>query len=364
MMQKTKKKLPDLWILSAVLILSGISLSMLFSAGMPDDTSQFYFNKQLLWLIFSLVAMSFSTFFSVEMYFKHSNKIILISIILLLLVFVPFLYKESRGTKRWINLYIFDFYLQPSEIAKIATIIFLSSFFVKNEKYLKDFIKGFLPAFAVILIVFTLILLEPDFSTASIILIVSLFLFYIANIPLRYLVSTSLISLIPLIIYLILSEDYRIRRIIALFFPNDYPDDLGYQLLSNLKAFTIGGFWGTGIGNGSQKKFIPEPKTDSIFAVFGEELGFAGCILTIILFLIIAYRGYKIAYRIKDKFKSYLAFGLTTYITLQALVNISIVLGLMPPTGLPLPFISYGGASLVTSFFSIGILLNISRNLE
>jgi len=317
----------------------------------------YYLVQQAISLAIGLV---FWTFFQATDYRnlkKLSFWFLVLSVILLVLVFFPFL--GGQGVHRWITIGSFNF--QPSELVKLFMIIYLAGWLSDRRQDIKDFKKGFLPFLFLIILIGGLIVMEPDLGTASVLISIGITMFYLAGARPVHLASI-IIGGSGLLYLLIISAPYRLSRILTFLNPGGNPMGSGYQLRNALIAIGSGGLFGLGFGSSSQKYlYLPEAHTDSIFAIISEELGFLRTILLIIAFIFIAWRGYQIARSAPDRFGQLLAGGITTWIVFQAFVNIGAILGLIPLTGLTLPFVSFGGTSLVVSMAGVGILLNISR---
>ena len=264
---------------------------------------------------------------------------------------------SAGGSTRWLRFGGITF--QPSEFARFAIIIFLAYSLSKKNKNLRNFYVGFLPHVVVLCLFTVLIFLQPDFGSVFILGVITWLMMFVGGVPILYLLS-SMIIFLPLVSILLLSANYRIARLFGFLEPWQNPANEGYQIIHSFMAFGTGGIWGTGIGKGFQKLFyLPEPHTDFILSVIGEELGLI-CVLIILgLYAYIFWRGIIISYRTKDLFGSYLAFGLTATIGLQVCINMGVALGMLPTKGLTLPFLSYGGTSLMFNMASIGILMNI-----
>ena len=291
---------------------------------------------------------------------KWSPVILIGSIFLLLLVFIPQVGVKWGGARRWIKIMPF-FSFQPSELAKIAIIIFIASFLAKKKGDVEDFKSVFSPLFFIIGTFFILIVAQPDLGTGALLVMVGLTMLYVAGLPLRYLLTPMLIFLCCLGL-LIWITPYRLNRIISHLNPWEDPWGSGYQLIRSIIAIGSGGKTGIGIGNAVQNGImIPEPFTDFIFAIIGKEVGLIGTGLVVCLFSLIGWRGLRIALNCKDRFGFYLATGITCLIVFQGFFNMGVVTGLLPTKGITLPFISYGGTSLIFNALAIGILLNVSQ---
>jgi cell division protein FtsW len=250
---------------------------------------------------------------------------------------------------------------QPSEIAKLAIILFFAFSLSKRKAYITDFTKGLLPYLGVLGLIAGLIMLEPHFSATLVISLVVVLMLYCAGAKLSHFLMLS-IPVIPMGIYLVVSAPYRLKRLVAFIDPWNDPKGGGWQIVQSLYAIGSGGFFGRGLGKSLQKfMYIPEPYNDFIFAVLSEELGFMGVIFVLMLFTLFVWRGVKVAMNAPDTFGSLVAIGITSLIAIQVIINIAVVTSSMPVTGMPLPFFSYGGTSLLFLLFEVGILLNISR---
>ncbi|MEA3279424.1 MAG: putative lipid II flippase FtsW, partial [Thermodesulfobacteriota bacterium] len=264
---------------------------------------------------------------------------------------------SAGGSARWLRFGSLNF--QPSEFARFTLVLYLAYSMSKKKDELKDFYIGFLPHIIVLGSFTALILLQPDFGSAVILWCITWIMLFVGGARISHLISPLLVIL-PVAYFYMVNAEYRIRRIMSFWDPWQYPTDEGYQIIHSLMAFGTGGIWGTGIGKGYQKLFyLPEPHTDFIFSVIAEELGLLGILVVIGLYSLILWIGIGIARNCKDSFGSFLAIGLTAALGLQSCVNMGVALGLLPTKGLTLPFLSYGGTSLLFSMASIGILMNI-----
>ncbi|SHE38593.1 cell division protein FtsW [Caldanaerobius fijiensis DSM 17918] len=359
-----KNKPVDFNLLLFTMLLVAIGLVMVFSASsvmamFRMNDSYYFLKRQFLWATMGFFAMVYMMNFDYHYLEKYKRHLFVISIILLGLVFVPGIGINIKGASRWIG--YGNLSIQPSEIAKIALIVCLASNISQKQDRIKSFFKGVVPNLIIVGIFFVLIALEPNMSTAGIIAIVGLVIIYVGGAKL-----SNILSLIGLGGVLggimIFAEQYRMNRVLAFLDPWKDMQGKGYQVVQSLYALGSGGIFGVGLGRSRQKLFyIPEPQNDFIFSILGEELGFIGALFVITLFLLFIIRGLRIAAKAPDLFGCLLAVGITSLIGVQFLLNIAVVTASMPPTGVPLPFISYGGSSLVFTMAQVGILLNISR---
>ncbi len=353
-------------LLIAVALILAVGMVMVTSAGYIIAAGKFgdgfyYTKKQGLAMVIGLGLMYLFSMVNPSFWKHLAQRAMVVGVVLLLLVFAPGIGVELGGSHRWLAL-PFGFYLQPSEFAKYAMILFLAHSMAKKGDGIRDFSVGFLPNVIVIGVVAGLVLLQPDFGTAVIITIVGSMLLFIAGVRVRHLGAAAILCLFFLF-QVAISAPYRLSRLKTFFDPWADPLHSGFQVIQSLVAFGCGGFWGVGIGKGIQKLFyLPQPHTDFIFAVVGEELGFVGVLSVIMLFCVLVFRGLMVAMRTPDYFQKYLAFGITTLIGLQALVNMAVAMGMLPTKGLPLPFVSLGGTSLIMNLAGLGILMAIARN--
>lgn len=354
----------DFTLLLTVVFLLAIGIIMVFSSSYyqasyyPFYDGYHFLKKQGMWAILGVISMIFFMNFPYWRLDRLSKPIIILAIILLVLVLTP-LGVNRNGAQRWLNVGFTD--VQPSEAAKLAVIVYLSSLLAKKKQDIKFFFKGLLPLLMLVGLVSGLILLEPDLSTAVSIAGTALIMFFAAGAKMSHLSFLGLAGIGGGAV-LVLMEPYRMRRITSFIDPWADKLDTGYQIIQSLYALGSGGAFGAGIGMGKQKLFyIPEPQNDFIFAILGEELGYLGGVTVILLFLLLVWRGIRIAINAPDLFSCFLAIGMTSIIAVQVIINIGVVTSSMPVTGMPLPFISYGGTALLVTMTGIGILLNISR---
>ena len=355
----------DVLILIIVILLSSFGAIMIYSASyyqaqIQYGDSYYFFKKQLIGLILGLISMFATSFFNYKKLLKIRYVLLAVSIILLALVFTP-IGVESYGAKRWIG--IGSITIQPSEIAKFSFVIFVAGYFYKNPARAKSF-KGILPVLAVGLTICLLIMVEPNMSITVCVGAIMVALLFCAGMKKRYL----LLIVVPILLaipVLIIIEPYRLKRLMAFINPWASPKGEGYQLLQSLYALGSGGLFGVGIFNSRQKyRFLPFAESDFILSVIGEEIGFVGTAILFVFMFILSYRGYKTAVKCKNFFGFILAIGITTVFTVQALINALVVTGSIPPTGLPLPFISSGNTSLIVFMTAFGILYNVSKDTE
>jgi len=319
----------------------------------------FYVKRQLLFAGLGIAAMFVTMVIPYMTWKKYAKALLVACFILLALVLIPHVGLVRGGARSWIGVGAFS--IQPSEFMKLGLIIFLAFFLEKNHKYITSFRKGFLPVILLVFTAFGLIMLQPDLGTGVVLVLTCFTMIFISGARLMHFIGLGIIGLGGFV-YLIASAPYRISRISAFINPWEDPLGDGFQIIQSLYSIGPGGLMGVGFGNSLQKYFyLPEPQTDFIFAILGEELGFIGATFVIVLFVLFFWRGIKIALDAPDHFARLLALGIVTMITIQVMINISVVIGLIPVTGITLPFLSYGGSSLTLTLCAVGILLNISR---
>lgn len=354
----------DVGLLFPVLFLVGIGIVMVYSASsalaLKKFGSDFYFlKKQALFSLVGIVALVMCRHFPYRLLKPLAYPILLVAIGLLCIVHIPGLGVNVGGATRWIR--IFGFSFQPSEFARLALVIYIAYSMSRKIDEIHDFYIGFLPHLIVLGIFTALIIIQPDFGAIVILGAITWIMLFVGGVRVIHL-GGVLLFLFPFIYLFMVNAAYRTRRLMSFMDPWQYSTDAGYQTVHSLMAFGSGGIWGTGIGKGVQKLFyLPEPHTDFIFSVIGEELGLVGVMVILLLYAIILYRGISIARNARDEFGAYIAVGITTAIGLQICINMGVALGLLPTKGLTLPFLSYGGSSLLMSMASIGILMNIGK---
>ncbi|MGH4050416.1 MAG: stage V sporulation protein E [Clostridium sp.] len=362
-MKKNKVKMGqiDFVLFAIIMLLVAIGVVMVYSAGsyyaaFKFNDPEYYLKKQGMWAILGGIFMVIAMKIDYHIIKKYTGILMIITIILLLAVFA---FDPINGSKRWIPLGIANF--QPSEIAKYIIVVYMAkSLDLKGEK-VKEFMKGVVPYLMVSGFYAGLILMEPNLSIAAVIMIVTVVILFAVGAKLVHLFAIGG-SLVGAVIVLIFTASYRMKRLMNFTDPFADSQGAGYQLVQSLLALGSGGVTGSGIGQSRQKcLYIPEPHTDFIFAIIGEELGLIGCAFIILLFIVFIWRGIKTAVTAIDMYGTILAIGITSVVGVQAIINIAVVTGSMPVTGVPLPFISYGGSALVINMFAMGILLNVSR---
>jgi cell division protein FtsW len=359
-----RKLKSDRVLFTTTLLLVCASVVMVYSASAVMalerfDQAYFFLTKQALWAVLGLAVLAITMRIDYRTYRSDAFVWAALAVVGLLLVVVLFR-APVNGTRRWFN--FGGLGIQPSELAKITAIFFTALILERRMHRIDELHYSLLPIAIVIGGMFGLIMLEPDAGTAiSLLLIIGLMVFA-AGLNYRYLIGAALAA-VPVLYIVIMSAPYRRRRFMAFWDPEADPLGDGFQVLQSIIAVGTGHVFGKGLMGGVQKLFyLPEPHTDFIYAVIGEELGPIGATATLICFCVIAYRGARIALMAEDKFGSFVALGLTAMVAVQALVNISVVLGLVPTKGIPLPLVSAGGSSLLINLLGMGVLLNISQH--
>jgi cell division protein FtsW len=356
----------DRWLFGVTMLLVFVGLVMVFSASAVMARERFgspyaFLLKQLIWAAAGIVAMVVAMQVDYRRYKNPALVFSFLGVTTLLLISVFFL-DRSHNTHRWIHAGGFSF--QPSELAKPVLILFLAYFLEGRVRTMDDWRNTLVPAAAPVLMLLGLIVLQPDLGTAIACAGIAACILYVAGMRLRYFGYAFGASLVPLY-FLIFHVSFRRDRILAFMNPYAERQKAGFHLIQSLIAVGTGGLTGTGLMEGKQKLFyLPEPHTDFIFAVTAEELGLVGALFVVTLFAIFLWRGMRVSWRTEDLFGRYLAVGITSMVVLQAFINISVVLGMMPTKGIPLPLVSYGGSSLFVTLACVGVLLNITKQSE
>lgn len=359
-----QKKRFDYILFGAVILISIFGIVMIYSASSIWAEFKFhdafkYVKQQSFFFIVGIIVMLISSKIDLDFIKKKANLILIGCLILLALVLIPGIGQVRNGSRSWFG--FGGLGIQPSEFAKIGLIIFTAKYLQNNQKNMKDIKKGALPIFLVIGIFFLLIMLEPDFGTAFVITLTLVCLIFVSGLKISFFVKLGLLGILG-VVALIIAAPYRMARIISFLNPWSDPLGSGYQIIQSLYAIGPGGILGQGFMKSRQKHFyLPEPQTDFIFSIISEEFGFLGVIIVCSFFFLLFYRMIKIAMASEDLFKKYLAFGLAFGIFIQAGLNLAVVVGLIPVTGVTLPFFSYGGSSLLVSMLSVGLVLNVSQ---
>lgn len=355
---------PDILIIISTILLLGIGVIMVYSSSailayheMGDYA--YYVKRQLIFAVLGIIAM-FATMNLDYWIFRKWSKVLLIScFILLLIVLIPGIGLARGGARSWLGIGAFS--IQPSEFMKLAMIIFIAKWMSERQKQLTYFFKGLLPILALAGSAFALIMLQPDLGTGTVLMGTIMLMIFVAGARISHLAGLGMAGVAGFVA-LVLAEPYRIKRIMGFLDPWQDALGSGYQTIQSLYAIGPGGLIGVGLGLSRQKhNYLPEPYNDFIFSILAEELGFIGGTIVLLLFVLLIWRGLRTAITAQDPFGSYLAVGITGMIALQVLINVGVVTGLFPVTGITLPFMSAGGSSLTLTLTGIGVLLNISR---
>lgn len=360
-----ERRLYDVWLTLPVMFLVGIGIVMVYSASSAlalkkFGTDYYFLKRQLAYSVGGCLLLIFFRHLSLKILHAGVYLLLFATILLLAAVQIPGLGITAGGATRWLYLGAFSF--QPSELARLALVVYLAFSIEKKGDLIKTFSVGFVPHVLILGIFVGLIMLQPDFGSAAILCVIAWGMMFMGGVRLRYLIS----SVLPLLLagYLVLvNSPYRLRRLLSFWDPWQYATDEGYQAIHSLMAFGTGGIWGVGVGGGYQKLFyLPEPHTDFIFSVIGEELGLIGVLAVVTCYGMIIWRGIGIARGTEGTFESLVAAGLTFSIGLQVCINMGVALALLPTKGLTLPLLSYGGSSLLVNMAGIGLLMNIGAS--
>ncbi|OQY59921.1 MAG: putative lipid II flippase FtsW [Desulfobacteraceae bacterium 4572_88] len=357
----------DIKFLLCVLFLAGIGIVMVYSASSTIASEKFgsgyfFLRKQAFFFMLGVIVLAAARYFPLKLLHGLAYPLLALSFVFLVAVHISGLGVSAGGAVRWLSIGGITF--QPAEFARFAMILFLAYSMTKKQDKLEDFYIGFLPHVLILSIFVLPILLQPDFGSVVILGAITWMMMFVAGVRISHLVLSLMVS-IPILIAFLMSSNYRLQRIIAFWDPWEHASDGGYQIIHSLMAFGTGGIWGTGVGKSYQKLFyLPEPHTDFIFSIIGEEFGLVGVLFIIGMYVLIIWKGIRISMTTEDFFTCLLAMGLTAGIAIQVCVNMGVTLGLLPTKGLTLPFLSYGGTSLLLNMGAVGILMNISVNRE
>jgi len=360
---KLKSRL-DILLFLITITLTGIGILMIYSASAIfakeyTGDSYYFLKRHLCWVTLGLIGLFCAWKLNYHFLQKKSKFFFFISLFLIILTLIPGLGYKISGATRWLKIGFLTF--QPSELVRIAFVIYLTDFIVRKRKELESFFKGFIPSLVFFGIIAIILLKQPHLGMVILLGIVTISILFVGGIKTQHLMILVLIS-IPILYFLIQSAPYRANRLAIFLNPWVDPEHKGYHIIQSLIALGSGGLYGVGLGESKLKLFyLPQSSTDFIFAVIGEEGGFLLTVIVIILFLLFTFAGVKISLSAADSYGSLLAFGITTLIIFQSLLNISVVTGVIPTTGMPLPFISFGGSSLIINMIGVGIILNIAK---
>ncbi len=358
------KPAPDYLMILVIVALLSIGVVIVYSSSAvislaSFDDSFYYAKRQLIWAFIGLFAMFAIMKIDYWKWQEYAVKILIGCYVLLFVVLIPGVGSVRNGARSWIDLGFMS--LQPAEFAKLSIIIFLSYWLANNQSKIADFKQGFLPPLGICLLTFGVIMLQPDLGTGTVLFLTGMVIIFTAGAKIKHILGLASLG-IPAFAALVLVAPYRIKRLTSFMDPWADPLNTGYHIIQSLYAIGPGGLMGLGLGRSRQKFFyLPEPQTDFIFSILAEELGFIGGSLVICLFVLLIWRGMHTAITAPDLFGTFLATGITAMIAIQVIINIGVVTGSFPVTGITLPFISYGGSSLVLMLCSVGVLLNISK---
>ena len=357
----------DIFLFFFLLLLAGLGTAALLSAtyhsaSLYRGDPLFFLKKRGVFLALGAGAYFFASRISFSWLKPKIPFFLFLTLLFMLAAFIPGLGRHVMGGSRWILIGGFSF--QPSELAKIILVLYLASILSKNEDRMDDPVNTVLPPLLIVVFFVGIVFFQNDFSTAIFLFFLALSVFFIANVKMIFFIFLGIITL-PLAGIMLFTKEHRVERLITFLVPEQDPSGTGFQIIASKLALAHGGFWGQGLGRGMKKLGgLPEVHSDFLFASLGEEVGYLGIVFIVLLFLLAAGRGYIIALGSKDRFGYYLGFGLTTAILYQAFFNMAVVVGLVPATGIPLPFFSAGGSSLLVTFTICGLLQNIARQRE
>jgi cell division protein FtsW len=356
---------PDYVLVGIVLVLLVFGMLALSSASSViafenfGNNNYYFFRQVMFGVVPGLIAMYLASKIHYSKWQTFAPLLVILGIGALIAVFIPGIGFGVGSSKMWIDFKYFLF--QPSELMKLVVVLYLASWYDKRAEHAHDFYYGFLPSAVIVVLIAGLIILQPDLGTMIILCLIAATMFFIGGARLKYLLSSA--ALASLFVWIMIkAAPYRAQRILAFFNPEIDTRGISYQINQALLAIGSGGLWGYGLGQSRQKyNYLPEAIGDSIFAIMSEEMGFVRMTILLLLFLFLAFRGFKIARYAPDTFSKLTAVGITSWIIIQALINIGGITAIMPLTGVPLPFISYGSTAMVVSLLGIGVLVNISR---
>lgn len=343
-------------LLVAVGVVMALSTTMAQAPTLLENTQ---FLKQLAWVFLSLAALGMVSFTPVVWFRRLAWVLLAAALAVLAVVLVPGVGTTVHGATRWLRVGSVGF--QPSELAKLALIVGLARWLSVEDRRTRSLVGGYLPALAVVGLAAGLIVLEPDFGTACLVGAIGLVVMFMAGVRLAYLVPT-VVAALPVLWLLVSRSEYRMRRLVAFVDPWQYPDSIGFHVIQSLIALGSGGVYGVGLGGSQQKMhFLFEADTDFIFAIIGEEIGYVGALLVIGLFVLLVWQVFRVAARARDRFGFLAASGVGAWLGMQALIHIGVVCKALPTKGIPLPFISCGGSSLLVSMLAVGVVVSIAR---
>jgi cell division protein FtsW len=362
--EMARKLKSDRVLFISTILLVALSVVMVYSASAPVALERYgrasmFLIKQGMWAVLG-IAMLYIVM-RIDYRYYREPRFIWTGLAFVAFALVAVYFRAPvNGARRWFG--VGGIGIQPSELAKLVAIVFIAAILERRGRRIDDMTYSILPIAIVVLALVALILPEPDFGTSMSLLVITAVMVFAAGLNYRYILGLALVAL-PVLYIVVMGSAYRRRRTLAFLNPWEDPLGDGFQIIQSIIAIGTGGVWGKGLMNGVQKLFyLPEPHTDFIYSVIAEELGLIGATAVVICFCVVAWRGARVALRAPDPFGAFLALGLTTMVAAQAFVNISVVLGLMPTKGIPLPFVSNGGSSLLINLVGMGILLNVSQH--
>lgn len=363
-MERVEKQRGDIVLVMLIIAILGIGMTLLFSASYSFSARAFQdplylVKRQLIWAALGGVAAFIVSLTPMALVRRALPVILLTTLVVVLLPFVPGLGASALGSRRWIT--VFGLSFQPSEMVKVTLILYLASYFARHEESEAPTLNALIPPFVVVCVFAGIILLQNDYSTAIFIVVAGLSMLFVARVgTLHFLLVTLFTGTLGFL--LLFTREHRVQRLLAYFDLSSYRSGTGYQIVNAKAALVSGGFWGRGLGRSVAKLGpLPMSHSDFIYTIIGEETGLLGALFVILLFALLAWRGFQISARAEDSFTSYAAFGVTAAISLQALLNMTVAVGLVPTTGVTLPFFSAGGSSLFVTLIMCGLLMNLSR---
>ena len=366
-MERVEKQRGDMFLVMLLIVILGVGLALLFSssssfAGRVKNDPLFIVKKQLVWAAIGGAAAFVISLTPLSFIRRWIPLILFGTLAALLFPFLPGVGTSILGSRRWIN--IFGQSFQPSELVKVSLVLYLASYFARRDAERTTGMNNLIPPFMVTCVFAGIILLQNDYSTAIFVLSIGFAMLFIARVPALHLLLLTVFT-VPLGFLLIFTREHRVQRLLAFFDLSSHSADTGYQLVTAKAALVSGGLWGRGLGRSAAKLGpLPMSYSDFIYTIIGEETGLLGALFVVALFALLAWRGFRIALRSDDRFSSYVAFGVTAAICLQALLNMAVAVGLVPTTGVTLPFFSAGGSSLFATLIMCGLLVNLSRRVS
>jgi len=363
-MERVAKERGDIVLLTLVVAILGVGVALLFSAsysfsGRTFGDPFFLVKRQLIWAVLGGAAAFIVSLTPLEIFRRALPLILLATLVASILPFVPRIGTGALGSRRWITLFGLSF--QPSELVKVTLVLYLASYLARHGESDTIHINSLIPPFVVVCVFAAIILLQNDYSTAIFVVVTGLAILFVAKVKTtHFLLMTLFTATIGFL--LLFTREHRVQRLLAYFDLSSYRSGTGYQIVNAKAALVSGGLWGRGLGRSLAKLgALPMANSDFIYSIIGEETGLLGALFVLMLFALLAWRGFQISFRANDSFSSYAAFGMTAAISLQALLNMTVAVGLVPTTGVTLPFFSAGGSSLFVTLLMCGFLVNVSR---